>query len=887
MATTSEDLIASDSAEAIELNVLDDLNCTLCMKVFRSPRSLPCSHSFCHNCLQSHISHSASVKDTLKEFSCPVCETGVSLREDIAVDKWVYSFPLNTLLLSVLIKLKVKVNIVCDICQVLDTTNPAKNICIACEQALCENCSKVHNYYRYSSTHYILKVDELPSRQDIVLKHNSMFKCVDHAHNPLDLYCKTHEVQLCSKCFTSKHTSCSEVFDVKNETPTISDILKDVNVRIKALEDQYKRFTDINVSNLKQLDSQIQNLMEEITTLKRRINTALDDMETRVRTECQKIYYDEENKLEKNNLRFKSQIMSIRNSSYVINYVSGFATESQTLLLAKRILSQLSVSLSQVDKRYNDNAILKLDLEINPLLEYIVSIPKGELVKMKMTGNSENTVLTHGLKSLKGCMVEAVDVREIEVYGDEYPCYTDVVYVFPDNILLTDHANEVCHLLDTLFDSVSIFRLPGCPGQVSVVCQNEIAVSVPENKTIKFLLVKDNTITQTREVKTRHMCSGIAIVSLDEMIISGPCGKDSLYYWSVVTLDGKEKSYHEFDGEGDAQTYVALNTLTTRIYISVYEDSSIHCFGFDGQKHFIFKHQYLNGTQKVVIDKNDYVYAVGSSSNNIFQLSPDGIIIQIITNVIPNNPVAMCFNEGGDGFLLTCYDSKDIHEFKFDFTKGTTQQMGQMFQAGGGGYFVPVMPQAAQQGFYTPQTIPQMRAGPRWPTVRPSQPTAQSGFQSLPSGPQVRPARPSGAAQYNMRPNVNVRAIAGPNTTTQPRATMPVTHSNVRVRPAPANMYPQQRQRPFKLPEQPMRNGPQHQQNPPLAVVVQGQEPLTYQMLDSAPPQEQKQMLGEHLFPLIQRMYPDLAGKITGMLLEIENYELMHMLESSESLKAK
>ena len=46
-------------------------------------------------------------------------------------------------------------------------------------------------------------------------------------------------------------------------------------------------------------------------------------------------------------------------------------------------------------------------------------------------------------------------------------------------------------------------------------------------------------------------------------------------------------------------------------------------------------------------------------------------------------------------------------------------------------------------------------------------------------------------------------------------------------------------------------------------------------------------MLGERLFPLIQRMYPDLAGKITGMLLEIDNKELLHMLESEESLKVK
>lgn len=71
------------------------------------------------------------------------------------------------------------------------------------------------------------------------------------------------------------------------------------------------------------------------------------------------------------------------------------------------------------------------------------------------------------------------------------------------------------------------------------------------------------------------------------------------------------------------------------------------------------------------------------------------------------------------------------------------------------------------------------------------------------------------------------------------------------------------------------------------ALVVQGQEPLTASMLASAAPNDQKQMLGERLFPLIQRMYPDMAGKITGMLLEIDNSELLHMLEHHESLKAK
>lgn len=84
------------------------------------------------------------------------------------------------------------------------------------------------------------------------------------------------------------------------------------------------------------------------------------------------------------------------------------------------------------------------------------------------------------------------------------------------------------------------------------------------------------------------------------------------------------------------------------------------------------------------------------------------------------------------------------------------------------------------------------------------------------------------------------------------------------------------------------RNMPSNNPGPfASSIVVPGQEPLTPAGLANATPQEQKQMLGERLFPLIQQMQPDLAGKITGMLLEIDNTELLHMLESRESLKAK
>jgi polyadenylate-binding protein len=64
-------------------------------------------------------------------------------------------------------------------------------------------------------------------------------------------------------------------------------------------------------------------------------------------------------------------------------------------------------------------------------------------------------------------------------------------------------------------------------------------------------------------------------------------------------------------------------------------------------------------------------------------------------------------------------------------------------------------------------------------------------------------------------------------------------------------------------------------------------EPLTIKVLAAAPDSMRKQMIGERLFPLVSAEQPELASKITGMLLEMDNYELIHLLESQAALSEK
>merc|ERR1719159_1605377 len=75
---------------------------------------------------------------------------------------------------------------------------------------------------------------------------------------------------------------------------------------------------------------------------------------------------------------------------------------------------------------------------------------------------------------------------------------------------------------------------------------------------------------------------------------------------------------------------------------------------------------------------------------------------------------------------------------------------------------------------------------------------------------------------------------------------------------------------------------PQAQQPRP-----QSMPPPSNQLTAAAPQQVQKQMLGEKLFPMVSKIQPELAGKITGMMLEMDNSELLMLLESEAQMKTK
>ncbi|XP_062023472.1 polyadenylate-binding protein 3 [Rosa rugosa] len=68
---------------------------------------------------------------------------------------------------------------------------------------------------------------------------------------------------------------------------------------------------------------------------------------------------------------------------------------------------------------------------------------------------------------------------------------------------------------------------------------------------------------------------------------------------------------------------------------------------------------------------------------------------------------------------------------------------------------------------------------------------------------------------------------------------------------------------------------------------IQRSGPVPMSTLASATPENQRLMLGEQLYPLVERIEPELTAKVTGMLLEMDQTEVLHLIESPDALKDK
>lgn len=117
------------------------VTCAICQSTFKEPRTLKCLHTFCHHCLQQHI----SILGQNGKFLCPSCRR--EFRTDSNLEELKSNFFVNSLLAVVDASTPEDdgSGISCSNCSKVRTET---GVCFDCGLFMCSDCLKAHGLLR-------------------------------------------------------------------------------------------------------------------------------------------------------------------------------------------------------------------------------------------------------------------------------------------------------------------------------------------------------------------------------------------------------------------------------------------------------------------------------------------------------------------------------------------------------------------------------------------------------------------------------------------------------------------------------------------------------------------------------------------------------------------
>ena len=220
--------------------IKERLVCAICFNIYQLPKTFPCFHSFCAECISK-----LPPKTCLKKvgYECPSCRQ-FAPKGEVKSNFFVKD-------LTNLVHNLDEGDKTCTQCS--EQANPPWR-CLDCKIYLCENCQSGHVKIPVCRGHKV-QPDREDTRSNPQLILDKVVFCTKHPDEIVKFHCKTCESPICIKCKVLKHDSHKAetieagVQKIVNKLRTWKDGI-DEDIAVKKLE---KEFLEIEADQLEKV----------------------------------------------------------------------------------------------------------------------------------------------------------------------------------------------------------------------------------------------------------------------------------------------------------------------------------------------------------------------------------------------------------------------------------------------------------------------------------------------------------------------------------------------------------------------------------------------------------------------------------------------------------
>ncbi|XP_021354993.1 transcription intermediary factor 1-beta-like [Mizuhopecten yessoensis] len=620
------------------------LECPICLEQLRQPKSLPCRHSFCEECLSSYIvSEVLGTSDTATSFICPVCRTlthPVDKTED--KEKWAQQFPTDSVAIEMIqLRNRTTEPRYCAPCQRKGSMTSAQFWCETTQSLFCESCKVDH----HDVVHVSCDIVDMRGSGNFLLRQETSDKRCDKHKDVIAYYCEDHKSLGCSKCIIVGHRKCDNV-------STTEDYCEKLNSssQLEERKTYLQQGADDMESMIKDFYLRQQNIADDKDAILKSIDDLQGRMDKRIREMKKEITDDviTAYKQERENLKVSTQKCE-RLKVAIQNTLESSATALQrndhmdTIRLYQKGQTELGACKDLVKEMQMSISTVSIEHEID---SDVTSLNFGKVVVRKQRRDLPGVAAL--AKPLSQCEVKEIRKVNIKCPSDQFDCAARGVVYFPDGrIVVGDNSNNKMKLINDAGDVVDELKLDGNPWDLCMVDNTTVAAAIKSPGGIRVVTVTPSKLTLSSVINTKKQCYGITYRD-DELIVSTGSEVCS------VRNDGTTKTLYRYT---DRVFALSHDSKDRQLFITQYNYSNgsttIGRLSTDNKYMDVLKVGVVKHAYGVDVDIEGNVYVCGYYSNNVVQMSGDGTNVRELLTAADGITQPWAISVCGDKLVVT------------------------------------------------------------------------------------------------------------------------------------------------------------------------------------------------------------------------------------------
>ncbi|XP_068676502.1 E3 ubiquitin-protein ligase TRIM71-like [Montipora foliosa] len=573
-----------------------EAECPLCIETVKNPKTLPCLHSFCLECLDKHANFARRQLETT--IKCPVCQTSFQIPETDTFDYLPSSFHCNRLVDVLPLE---DGSIQSQRCNSCDENNTATCFCFVCQNFLCAACFEAHQRLKASRGHPSVLIDKLQAQDVQDLIHRPVM-CSQQYHEdqPLEFYCEDCKVLICHKCTVvshNRHTMTDTLKAAQEQKMQMADAVAKVKAEIVRYENEIKKQTDLKNKN----KTEIMNEEKKMTDTVKKLICDLLEHENKMKDKFRQIYEAEQ----------KHHAMRLENFELVATQLKSCVELGQSILernINSEILQTNHAILGRCKDLLDDR---KLDLYRSPQLHYLVEKKLDLMDRVVVTKTDPSK-----------CLAEGQDSKEVKERKET--CFV---------IVTKDSEGFQCYQQD---DEIKV--------DVSTPEGDQLKTDIKDTKDGKY------TVTYTPQDAGQHR---VEIIVNAQPLTGSPWIVQVHQYQFAFQFGSEGKGQGEFDGILD----IDVNDKTGTIAVVDMQNKRIQLLSSEVKFRSEIK---IDGEPWSVAftDSGDLLTLVAGSDNKLRVFSEEGHFIKHINDKHLDDPCLLSIAGDGRIIVTDCVDNK-------------------------------------------------------------------------------------------------------------------------------------------------------------------------------------------------------------------------------------